>query len=82
MSDPLIRLLEEMVAQQRARLMEMGRRLVPTLTPEDLLQPNDYPELEFHPLFRYEEGVLEGLQAALAAIRTESMLSSRAGSIT
>jgi len=29
-----------------------------------LLQPNDFPELENHPLFRYEEGVLEGILTA------------------
>ena len=47
----------------------MGRRVVPTLTPEDVLQPNDYPELENHPEFRYQEGVLAGIQEAISALR-------------
>jgi hypothetical protein len=33
------------------------------------MQPNDFPELENHPFFRYEEGVLEGLQSALAGAK-------------
>ena len=64
-------LLQDLITQQEERLMALGRRIVPTLTPEDILQPNDYPELEFHPLFRYEEGVVEGLRTALAALRAE-----------
>lgn len=64
-------LLQDLIVQQEERLMALGRRIVPTLTLEDILQPNDYPELEFHPLFRYEEGVVEGLRTALAALRAE-----------
>jgi len=63
------KLLEEMIEGQKRSLLACGRRIVPRLTPEDMLQPNDYPELENHPHFRYEEGVLAGLQGALAAIR-------------
>jgi hypothetical protein len=46
---------------QREKLLKMGRAIVPTLTPEDILQPNDYLELEQNPCFRYEEGVLQGM---------------------
>lgn len=62
-------LVEEIVAGQKTRLLEMGRRVVPTLTPEDMLQPNDYPELENHPEFRYEEGVLSGLMTVQMALQ-------------
>lgn len=64
--------LEEMIEAQKKSLLNMGRRIVPTLTPEDLLQPNDYPELENHPVFRYEEGILAGLLSAQMAIRSLS----------
>jgi hypothetical protein len=67
--------LERACSQQHERLFALGRRLVPTLTLEDLMQPNDYEELEGHPLFRYEEGVLEGLLSALAVLRAELALS-------
>lgn len=67
-----IKLLEEMIEQQKKHLLASGRRIVPTLTPEDLLQPNDYPELEFHPHFRYEEGTLHGMQMVLSALYAEA----------
>jgi hypothetical protein len=61
------KLFEELVAQQRKKLFKFARELVPQITPDDLLQPNDFPELEHHPLFRYEEGILEGLLTAQMA---------------
>lgn len=64
-------LLEELISQQKAHLLFLGRKIIPRLTPEDLLQPNDYPELENHPVFRYEEGLLAGLQSAQMALRAE-----------
>ena len=63
-------LLEEMVNEQRNKLLTFGRRVIPTLTPEDMLQPNDYPALENHPHFRYEEGILAGLQSSQIAFRS------------
>jgi hypothetical protein len=33
------------------------------------MQPFDFPELENHPEFRYEEGVLAGLLTAYAALQ-------------
>lgn len=65
-------LANEIVEDQRKKLLLLGRRLIPTLTPEDILQPNDYPELENHPHFRYEEGILAGLQTMQTALRAFS----------
>ena len=65
----LDRLLEDLEEGQRKTLYATGRRIVPTLTHEDLLQPNDYPELEENPHFRYEEGVLAGIMTVRAALR-------------
>jgi len=62
-------LLAELIDQQQAELLKCGRRIVPTLTPEDILQPNDYMELEHNPHFRYEEGILAGYQTVLVALR-------------
>lgn len=61
--------LLEAIGLQKKRLMKVGEQLVPHLTEEDLLQPNDFLILENHPFFRYEEGVLEGLMTALASLR-------------
>lgn len=63
------KLLREMIQEQQAKVYAVGRRIVPNLTAEDLLQPNDYPELENHPHFRHEEGILAGLMSAEMAIR-------------
>lgn len=60
-------LFDELVLSQRKKMLTVAQRLIPTITEEDLLQPNDYLKLENHPLFRYEEGVLEGLLTARMA---------------
>lgn len=61
------KLFDELVDGQRIKLLNFARRIIPNLTKDDLLQPNDFPELEHDPLFRYEEGVLEGLLTARMA---------------
>lgn len=63
------KLLEEMIQGQEKKVLNCGRRIVPSLTTDDVLQPNDFPELENHPYFRYEEGYLSGLQSAQIALR-------------
>jgi hypothetical protein len=60
-------LFDEMISAQRDKLMKCASQMVPHLTHDDLLQPNDFPQLENHPYFRYEEGVLEGLLTARMA---------------
>jgi hypothetical protein len=74
MSPDIFALLNELIEGQKQKLLASARRIVPHVTPDDLLQPNDFPELEFHPHFRYEEGILDGLQVAqtaLAALKAE-----------
>lgn len=61
-------LLKELVQFHQAQLLKSGQRLIPHITMEDLLQPNDYPELEHHPYFRYDEGVLSGIQTVQMAL--------------
>ncbi len=63
----VVEMFDELIDQQRARLLKFGREIIPHLTTDDILQPNDFPELENHPFFRYEEGVLEGLLTARMA---------------
>ena len=66
--DVILLLMEKLIEDQKKDLLKTGRRLVPNLTPEDLLQPNDYDQLEDHPHFRYEEGILTGYQSVQMAI--------------
>lgn len=61
-------LLKELVEMQELRLLKCGRRIIPSLTTDDILQPNDFQELEHHPIFRYEEGVLEGVRTVQMAL--------------
>jgi hypothetical protein len=68
MKEEIFALLDEMIQFQRKTLLNSGRGLIPTLTLDDILQPNDYPELEYNPAFRYEEGVLAGMQTIQTAL--------------
>lgn len=68
MKDEILNLLNEICEQQQEKMLRCGREFIPNLTSEDALQPVDYPELENNPHFRYEEGVLEGVQTVRAAL--------------
>jgi hypothetical protein len=63
------RLLEEMIAQQRVRVLAHARRLNAKLTDDDVQQPHDFPELAGSPEWNYEDGILAGYQAVQAAVR-------------
>jgi hypothetical protein len=61
-------LFEELIAFQEKKLLDYASKIIPNITSDDLLQPNDYDELEHHPIFRYEEGLLKGIQTAKMAV--------------
>jgi hypothetical protein len=67
--DEVERLLEAMAVQQEAKLLALGRRLVPRLTAEDLLQPHDHGPLMESAEFNYEDGILAGIRAVATALR-------------
>jgi hypothetical protein len=64
-------LLEAMIERQRQKLLDLARRIVPGLTAEDLLQPHNHPSFAAHPDFNFEDGILAGYLAALAALRAQ-----------
>lgn len=68
-------LLDELTEGQKKTLLELGQRIVPNLTEDDIWQPNDFSELENNPHFRYEEGVLAGILMTKAAIMANRTLS-------
>jgi hypothetical protein len=70
MTNAMTERIQERIAWQRQKLLECGRRIIPHLTFDDILQPQDYPALECDPEFRYEEGVLFGMEAIEAATRS------------
>lgn len=60
-------LFEELIREQEKKVRNAAHAILPHLTDDDLLQPNDFPQLDNHPYFRYEEGVLEGMRTARMA---------------
>ena len=63
-----IELIDALIEQQKKKLLEVGRQFIPNLTEEDVLQPMDYPSLEYNPHFRHEEGILAGMQTVRFAL--------------
>lgn len=68
------RLLNQMVEEQHKKAFLFAKKIIPNIAPEEVLQPNDFPDLESHPYFRFEEGALTGLlsvQMALSALKKD-----------
>jgi len=70
-------LIQELIEHQLSKVFKVAREIVPDVTPEDIRNPQDFPELVADTLFNYEDGILTGyltLQAALRKeIRTENL---------
>jgi hypothetical protein len=62
-------LFEELIAQQRKRVLAEARRRDPTLTEDDVQQPHDIPAIAEDAAWHYEDGVLAGYLAAQMAVR-------------
>lgn len=65
------RLLIPLIDQQRAKVLEIARKLRPGTTLEDILNPQTFPELIGDVSFNYEDGILTGLLSAQTALRAE-----------
>lgn len=61
--------LEEMIVQQRAKVLATASSLDPRLTVDDILSPQDFDVLAADPRFHYEDGLLAGLLSAQIALR-------------
>lgn len=70
-----LNLLEEMITQQRKKLLELGRRWVPHATDEDLRNAEDFAILKDKPIFHFEDGILAGLIAAKTALAHQARTS-------
>lgn len=79
MSTQALVLLDQMIVQQRAKCLKIAHRINPRLTPEDLMNPFDWPEVGNHPEFLWEDGLLAGLQAAHAALSAQMRDAEQAG---
>jgi hypothetical protein len=66
--EEVLRLLEAMETLQARKVIDLARRLCPTLTAEDIRNPHDFPELgdtDWH----FEDGQLAGIQSVISAVR-------------
>ena len=65
----IVRLLEQMADQQRAKVLDTARKRLPNLTPEDVMNPRGSREIYLDGPFNYEDGILNGLLTAQMAVR-------------
>ncbi len=71
-TDAVESLLSELIKHQQAKVLRIARELLPHLTPEDIRNPQDFPELLRDPGFNYEDGILTGYLSAQTAIRAQA----------
>lgn len=62
--------IERMIKQQRDKVREVALDMLPQLSPEELDDPHDYPEVANDAMFNFEDGTLAGLISARQALRT------------
>ena len=67
----IAQLIQEMVDQQRSKVLKVARELVADATPEDIRNPQDFPELSTDALFNYEDGILTGYLSMQTALRSQ-----------
>ncbi|MGR3973356.1 MAG: hypothetical protein QRY72_02110 [Candidatus Rhabdochlamydia sp.] len=61
------KIFAELIELQQLKVRTCALAILPHLTDDDILQPNDFPQLENNCYFRHNEGVLEGLMTAQIA---------------
>ena len=65
----ITQMLEEMVEHQQVKVLKVARGIIPDATPEDIRNPQDFPELSSDSLFNYEDGILTGYLSLQVALR-------------
>src|SRR5262249_8665669 len=68
---PSFALLRTMEETQKAKVIDLARRLKPGLTAEDIRNPHDFPDLD-DPDWHFEDGQLTGIQSVKFALRSLS----------
>ena len=75
MTDPtrarLEALFEQLIRQQRTKVLKIAQQHYPHLTADDVLNPHDFPVLEADSQFNFEDGILSGYLSAQMAMRAE-----------
>ena len=65
-------LLQELIEHQQTKVLKVAREIVPDATPEDIRNPQDFPDLVADTLFNYEDGILTGYLTLQTALRKQS----------
>lgn len=63
-------LLERMITQQREKVMAVALDILPDLIPDQIQDPQDYPEIAADTMFNYEDGLLAGFISVRMALRS------------
>lgn len=74
-------LLDQMEETQKAKVIDLARRLKPGLTAEDIRNPHDFPDLD-DPDWHFEDGQLTGIQSvrfAMTGLQRELISDGEAG---
>jgi len=77
----VLRLLGEMEEAQKAKVIDLARRIKPGLTAEDIQNPHDFPDLD-DPDWHFEDGQLTGIQSvrfAMTGLQRELLSDGEAG---
>ena len=64
-------LIQELIKHQRSKVLKVAREIIPDLTPEDIRNPQDFPELVADTIFNYEDGILTGYLTFQTAFRKQ-----------
>ena len=65
-------LLQELIEHQQTKVLKVAREIVPDATPEDIRNPQDFPDLVADSLFNYEDGILTGYLTLQTALRKQT----------
>ena len=68
----ITKLLEEMIEHQQNKVLKVAREIIPDATPEDIRNPQDFPELSADSLFNYEDCILTGYLSMQTALRNRN----------
>jgi len=62
-------LLQDLIEHQQAKVLKVAREIVPDATPEDIRNPQDFPDLVADTMFNYEDGILTGYLTLQTTLR-------------
>lgn len=62
--------LERMISQQRDKVQDVALDILPHLSPDEMQDPHDHPEVSNDATFNFEDGLLAGLLSTRMALRS------------